>query len=61
MTRMRVNGVEQEVAVTTVTELLVARGVDPADQLGRLCRESRRCSWRAIPLVAEHGGLRHRA
>jgi len=30
MTRMRINGVEEEVAVTTVAELLVARGVDPA-------------------------------
>jgi len=30
MTRMRINGVEEEVAVTTVAELLVSRGVDPA-------------------------------
>jgi sulfur carrier protein len=30
MTRMRVNGVEQEVAATTVAELLVEHGVDPA-------------------------------
>jgi sulfur carrier protein len=30
MTRMWVNGVEVEVAATTVAELLVARGVDPA-------------------------------
>jgi sulfur carrier protein len=30
MTRMRVNGVEQEVAATTVAELLVEQGVDPA-------------------------------
>jgi sulfur carrier protein len=30
MTRMRVNGVEEEVSATTVAELLVARGVDPA-------------------------------
>jgi sulfur carrier protein len=30
MTRVRINGVEEEVAVTTVSELLVARGVDPA-------------------------------
>jgi sulfur carrier protein len=29
MTRMRINGVEEEVAATTVTELLVTRGVDP--------------------------------
>jgi sulfur carrier protein len=30
MRRMRVNGVEVEIAATTVAELLVARGVDPA-------------------------------
>jgi sulfur carrier protein len=30
MTRVRINGVAEDVAVMTVTELLVARGVDPA-------------------------------
>ena len=30
MTWMQINGVEEEIAATTVTELLVARGVDPA-------------------------------
>ena len=29
MTRLRINGIEEEVAVTTVSELLAARGVDP--------------------------------
>ena len=29
MTRIRINGVEEEIAVSTVSELLVARGVDP--------------------------------
>jgi len=29
MTRVRVNGVEEEITATTVSELLVARGVDP--------------------------------
>jgi sulfur carrier protein len=29
MTRIRINGVEEEVAVTTLADLLVARGVDP--------------------------------
>ena len=29
MTRMRINGVEEEIAATTVAELLAARGVDP--------------------------------
>jgi sulfur carrier protein len=30
MTLMRINGVEEEVEVTTLAELLVVRGVDPA-------------------------------
>jgi len=30
MTQMRINGVEEEIAATTVSELLVARGIDPA-------------------------------
>ena len=30
MKRVRINGVEEEVAATTVGELLAARGVDPA-------------------------------
>jgi sulfur carrier protein len=30
MTRIRINGVEEEVAVVTLGELLAARGIDPA-------------------------------
>ena len=30
MTRLRINGLEEEVSVTTVSELLAARGVDSA-------------------------------
>jgi sulfur carrier protein len=30
VTRIRINGVEEEVTVTTLAGLLVARGVDPA-------------------------------
>ena len=30
MTRLRINGVEEELAVATVAELLAARGIDPA-------------------------------
>jgi sulfur carrier protein len=30
MTRMWINGVEEKITATTVAELLVARGVDPA-------------------------------
>jgi sulfur carrier protein len=30
MTRLTVNGVDEEVAVTTVAQLLAVRGIDPA-------------------------------
>jgi sulfur carrier protein len=30
MTRIRINGVDEEIGASTVTELLVARGVDAA-------------------------------
>ena len=30
MTRLRINGVEAEVTVTTIAELLALRGIDPA-------------------------------
>jgi sulfur carrier protein len=30
MTRLKINGVEEDLVVTTVSELLAARGVDPA-------------------------------
>ena len=33
MTLMRINGVEEEVEVTTLAELLVVRGVDPAARI----------------------------
>jgi len=29
MTRLRINGVEAEIAVSTIAELLVQRGIDP--------------------------------
>ncbi len=53
MTTMRVNGVEQEVAVTTVTELLVARGVDPASRFLAIAVNGtvvRRSEWPSRPL-----------
>jgi sulfur carrier protein len=30
MTRLKINGVDEEVAATTVAQLLAARGIDPA-------------------------------
>ena len=48
--RMRINGVEEEVTVKTVSELLAARGVDPASRFlavavnGTVVRRSEWCS-----------------
>ena len=53
MTRMRINGVEEEVAVTTVAELLVARGVDPAARFLAIAINGtvvRRSEWSSRPL-----------
>jgi sulfur carrier protein len=50
MTRMRINGVEEEIAATTVAELLLARGVDPAARFlaiavnGAVVRRAEWCS-----------------
>jgi len=55
MTRLRINGVEEEVAVATVAELLVARGVDPAARFlaiavnGTVVRRSEWTSSRLSP------------
>ena len=53
MTRLRINGVEEEVAVTTVSELLAARGVDPAAKFLAVALNGavvRRVEWRSTPL-----------
>jgi sulfur carrier protein len=53
MTRMRINGVEEEVVVTTVAELLVARGVDPAARFLAIAVNGtvvRRSEWPSTPL-----------
>jgi len=55
MTRLRINGVEEEIAVATVAELLVARGVDPAARFlaiavnGAVVRRSEWASSRLSP------------
>jgi sulfur carrier protein len=55
MIRLRVNGVEDEVAVKTVGELLAARGVDPAARFlavavnGSVVRRSEWLSKRLSP------------
>ena len=53
MTRMRINGVEEEVVVTTVAQLLVARGVDPAARYLAIAVNGivvRRSEWPSRPL-----------
>jgi sulfur carrier protein len=53
MTRVRINGVEEEVAVMTVAELLVARGVDPASRFLAIAVNGtvvRRPEWPSRPL-----------
>lgn len=53
MTRLRINGVEEEVVVTTVAQLLVARGVDPAARFLAIAVNGivvRRSEWLSRPL-----------
>ena len=53
MTRIRVNGVEEEVAVATLADLLVARGVDPTARFLAVAVNGavvRRSDWTARPL-----------
>jgi len=53
MTRLRINGVEEDVAVTTVSELLIVRGVDPAARFLAIAVNGtvvRRSEWPSRPL-----------
>jgi len=53
VTRIRVNGVEEEVAVATLADLLVARGVDPTARFLAVAVNGavvRRSDWPASPL-----------
>ncbi|HKM72123.1 MAG TPA: sulfur carrier protein ThiS [Stellaceae bacterium] len=53
MTRLRINGVEEDVAVTTVSELLIVRGVDPAARFLAVAVNGtvvRRSEWPSRPL-----------
>jgi sulfur carrier protein len=54
MTRIRINGVEEEVPVTTVSELLTTRGIDPAARFVAVAINGsvvRRSEWSAKPLT----------
>jgi sulfur carrier protein len=53
MIRLRINGVEEEVAVTTVGELVAIRGVDPAARFLAVAVNGfvvRRSAWRSKKL-----------
>ena len=53
MTRIRINGVEEEVAVATLADLLVARGVDPTARFLAVAVNGavvRRSDWPDRPL-----------
>ena len=53
MTRIRINGVEEEVAVATLADLLVARSIDPAARFLAVAVNGavvRRSDWPSRPL-----------
>jgi sulfur carrier protein len=53
MMRLKVNGVEEELAVTTVSELLAFRGVDPVARFVAVAVNGsvvRRSEWPSKPL-----------
>jgi sulfur carrier protein len=56
MTRLRINGVEEELKVATVAELLAARGVDPATRFLAIAVNGtvvRRSEWTSRPLLPD--------
>jgi sulfur carrier protein len=53
VTRIRINGVEEEVAVATLADLLVARSIDPAARFLAVAVNGavvRRSDWPSRPL-----------
>jgi len=55
MTRLKINGVDEEVAAATVAQLLVARGIDPGAKFLAVAINGavvRRASWDDAPLRA---------
>jgi sulfur carrier protein len=56
MIQLRVNGVKENVAATTVGELLAARGIDPHARFVAVAVNGsvvRRSEWSSIPLEAD--------
>ena len=55
MTRLKINGVDEEVAATTIAQLLIARGIDPAARFLAVAVNGavvRRAAWDAAALNA---------
>ena len=55
MTRLKINGVDEEVAASTVAQLLAARGIDPAARFLAVAVNGsvvRRAVWDAAALNA---------
>jgi sulfur carrier protein len=55
MTRLKINGVDEEVAAATVAQLLAARGIDPAARFLAVAVNGavvRRAEWQQAPLSA---------
>jgi sulfur carrier protein len=54
MTRLRINGVEAEVAAATIVDLLIARGIDPEARFLAVALNGdvvRRAEWRRQALA----------
>ena len=55
MTRLKINGVDEEVAATTIAQLLAARGIDPAARFLAVAVNGavvRRATWDEAALQA---------
>jgi sulfur carrier protein len=55
MTRLKINGIDEEVAAVTVAQLLAARGIDPAARFLAVAINGavvRRTEWDAAALSA---------
>ena len=55
MTRLKINGVDEEVTATTIAQLLAARGIDPAARFLAVAINGavvRRASWDEAALRA---------
>jgi sulfur carrier protein len=55
MTRLKINGVDEDVAATTIAQLLAARGIDPAARFLAVAVNGavvRRATWEEAALQA---------